>query len=362
MVAGVGFSDNVFGTTTGKQSDVFAAIDPSVTVRSDWNRNSLSASAGGTFRKYASHSTEDETGGYGQVDGQYDIDHDDYLNGEVAVRHTFEERDSGGYPVGAAAPVTYDQSTAFLRATRDSGRLRGVFSTDIQDLNYDAVSSLSGGTISQAFRDREIYRTSSRGEFAFTPDTSTFLQLTFLRSDYKYDVAPGVENRSSDGARILVGGALDISALVRGYFGIGVETRQFDSNMYGDATGVSADALIQFFPTQLITFTLNAHRFLEDSVILNSGVYFDTNAAFRVDYELLRSLLLNAHADYDNDQYDRVDRDDKIYVVGGGGRYMINRNFGLKADVSYVDRTSSGTVRGLEFDETKFLVSLVFQR
>jgi hypothetical protein len=359
---GLGFSDNILATRTNTESDGYFMANPSLTAQSNWSTNAVSAAVGGQFQKYFSHATEDEVGGFGRVDGELDIDRENNLTGEIAARRTFEERDSGDYPVGAAAPLAYDQEGFTIRGTHEAGRVKAIVSTDFNNLTYDSVDSLAGGKLDESFRDQQVYRVATRGEYAFTPDTSAFVQVGYSRSNYTADIGPGIPNRNSNAGRFLVGGAFDITALLRGYVGLGYESRQYDSNFYGQLSGFAGDARLEYFPTQLTTFTLQFRRLIQDSIILNSGGYFSTGVNLRVDHELLRNLLLNAQIDYERDSFQNIDRNDDIYVASFGAKYLVSSSVGLNAGLTYTNRGTAGTVQGLNFNETRFLVSVVLQR
>lgn len=359
---GIGYLDNVFATKTNKQSDGYFILDPSLTLRSDWSRHYLAFTTGAQLREFFNQSTENEEDAYAQVDGRLDVNSDNMVYGGAYVRKAYEERSSGGYPVGAAAPVEYVQSGGYLRAQHEGGRFKLTAAQGVDHFSFDSVPALAGGDIYQGDRDRTVLRTSGRAEYGVTPDTAVLGQLTYTRTGYDRDLADGRPNRDSDEYKILGGASFDINALIRGQVVMGYVTREYDSGIYNELSGFAADALVQYFPTQLTTVSLSGRRLIEDSFFLTSGGYFNNGVNLRVDHELLYNLILSGQVDYERDEFDGVDRHDDIVSLGATARYLISNEVGVGAAVSYTNRDSSGSLSGIVFDETRFTLTLALQR
>jgi uncharacterized protein (PEP-CTERM system associated) len=67
------------------------------------------------------------------------------------------------------------------------------------------------------------------------------------------------------------------------------------------------------------------------------------------DHELLRNLLLNLNASYENDSFQGITRTDNVFIAGVGVRYLVNRNLFLGGSFSYYQRSS--TVAGAAFTQ-----------
>jgi hypothetical protein len=84
--------------------------------------------------------------------------------------------------------------------------------------------------------------------------------------------------------------------------------------------------------------------------------YFSTGTGYRtstvtmnVDHELLRNLLINANAGYENDAFQKITRNDNVFHAGAGVKYLVNRNLYLGVSNAYQQRSSRGRyVDGLE--------------
>ncbi|RYE45552.1 MAG: hypothetical protein EOP21_06670, partial [Hyphomicrobiales bacterium] len=231
----------------------------------------------------------------------------------------------------------------------------------INMLDYADVDSLIGGIADQDYRDRKVTRFSGRGEYAFTPDTAVFAQLSHSKIKYDNFTLP-LDNRSADENMALAGISLDLSGVLRGTAGVGYVERKFDLAAYGKSSGLVADVKVEWFVTELTTVTATAHRFLRDSAVINSPGYFDNQIGMRVDHELLRNLILFAQAEYRHDTYQRIDRTENIVFGGGGARYLLSPQWELGGRVEYTDRTSKGIDRGRNINELRALASVTWKR
>jgi hypothetical protein len=67
------------------------------------------------------------------------------------------------------------------------------------------------------------------------------------------------------------------------------------------------------------------------------------------DHELLRNLLLNINAGYENDSFQGITRTDNVFTAGVGFRYLVNGNLFLGSSFNYYQRSS--TFAGASFTQ-----------
>ncbi len=362
---GVGFTDNVLATASRPVADGFTAIDPVFKVQSNWNLSQVAASAGAHLREFFSRSGEDENGWFVNTDNRIDLDGYNALFVGAAADRTYEERDAGGYPANAAAPIGLFHPAAYLRGQHEVGRLRLSIAGNFDRLQFDNVPNVKGGVIIETDLSRNVWRASARAEYGLTPDAALFQQATYTRTDYT-DQPPGVADRSSDDYKVLEGATFDTPSLVRGTVGIGIESRTFGSSAYTALTGVTAAAKVEYFPTDLVTATASFRRLIEDAETANSGGYFNDGADLRFDYELFRNLLLDAQGDFEQDDFADIRRTDRIASATVGARYLASNHLQLHGDLTWLHRTSSGDfvgpgIGGPVFDEVRFVVGVVIE-
>jgi hypothetical protein len=361
IVIGGGYSDNVYGLTTNEQDDAFLAVDPSVSVESQWGRHALTFQGGGRFRRFAEETPKNETGFNAAANGRLDIDRATTFNAGASIQKLYEQRASGSFPVDALASVPFYRTSGFGRLTRQGGPIRGILGIDYDRLSFKNVRAIGGGTLVQRDRNRDVIRATGRADYALTPDISAFGQLSYATVEYERPLANGLANRDGKEGRVSAGVSFDLTALIRGEVGVGYIRRAFDSGLYPDIGGVAAEARVEYFVTPLTTLSAVGRRYIEDSNILGSGGFYANVISAGVDHELLRNLLLNGRVEYESDDFQGIVRKDGIFSVSGGARYFMNRNVGVGIDAGYIDRRSNDNRFGIEYKEFHGSLSFTVQ-
>ncbi|WP_322964447.1 outer membrane beta-barrel protein [Sphingomonas fuzhouensis] len=335
----VGYTDNVYQTTSNKTDDVFLRVAPRLLARSDWSRHSLQLTGGGDFYRYAEASPRNQNGwSIGSV-GRFDATSDVALTLALDTARRFESQFSGAALVNVRSVTPYQQSQARLMADARFARVRVVGSADYAKYNFMPVRTLTGFLISQDNRDREVARGALQLEYGLTPDTGLFGQLTYTGTSYDQPLTPTIANRDSREIRALAGVSLDLTALLRGSAGIGYIDRRFTAPIYQNIGGLSFDAKLEYFPSALTTVTFNAFRDIQDSTFGGSG-FFNTGAALRFDHELLRNLLLNYAVSYAENDFIGVVGKARVKQVTGGATYLASRLLSGNLSLGYSQRSS----------------------
>lgn len=364
---GVHSTDNVYpGSTLASQkekSDQYFTVDPSVNIQSNWGRHSLSAYAGIHETQYSKYSSENTTAWDARVNGRLDVYGDSYVNFGADAQRQYEARGSQNSISLATKPIPYDTQGVYVRGLYGQDRLRASIDADYR--NYD-FKNVPGATFEDS-RDFEQVRVALRGDFALSPDTALFGKVVESDSSYKNGTSIGValtDKRDSKETRALAGANFDLSDVARGEIGLGYVSRNYDSKAFKDLSGFAASAKVEYFPTQLMTVTFVGQRTVQDAAFNNSGGYFANSIQLGADYEVRRNLIIGAAAGYERDDFQGIDRKDKVVNLSAVARYLVSRNLGIGASVSYADRSSDGTpaTLGPEFNVMRFGLSLVFQR
>ncbi|MBB4046715.1 MULTISPECIES: outer membrane beta-barrel protein [Sphingomonas] len=335
----VGYTDNVYQTTSNQTDDAFLRVAPRLFARSDWSRHSLQLTGGGDFYRYAEATPRNQNGWSIGSLGRFDATSDVALTLGLDTARRFESQFSGAALVNVRSVTPYQQSQARFMADARFARVRVVGSLDYAKYNFMPVRTLTGFLISQDNRDREVARGAVQMEYGLTPDTGLFGQVTYTGTSYDQQLAPNVANRDSREIRVLTGVSLDLTALLRGSVGIGYIDRRFTAPIYQNVSGLSFDSKLEYFPTALTTVTFNAFRDIQDSTFGGSG-FFNTGAGLRFDHELLRNLLLNYNISYAENEFVGVPGKARVKQVGGGASYLASRLLTGRLDLGYSRRDS----------------------
>jgi hypothetical protein len=358
---GAGYSDNVYGQENNGVGDAFFAIDPKVTVASDWSRHSLTFDGGAKLRKFAKQTAKDEDGWFADGTGHVDIG-DSSIETTGRIRRGYQSQNSGSFPVNSAQSIPFMQSSAEVRGTYQGARFRLVGFGDINRINFRNIRALDGTTLDQNFRDQRISRGSGRVEFAATPAAAAFVQTTYTHTTYdEKNALGGLGDRDSNEIAVIGGATFDLTSLVRGTIGAGYVSRKYQNPIYPDISGPTVDVRIDYFLSQLTTITLEGQRQIEDAITPGSGGFFVNSVRLRADHEARRNLIFNAYTGYERDQFKGISRRDTAWLVGGGADYFVNRRVGLSTTLDYVNRDSKGKPIGQIFNEFRATASILYQ-
>jgi hypothetical protein len=355
------YNDNIFAVATGADDDWIVRLKPEVSLESGWSRHSLAAYARAHIARYQDFDAENfEDWGIGAA-GRLDITRAANLAAGVDYASVTEPRSSSNAPASTREPVTYDVGSAYLAASRVSGRIKLSGRADVREFDYEDAVTLGGVVVDQDNRDRTITSLTGRGDYAVSPATALFAQVTTNARDYDTATSVLLPARDSDGYEVLVGANFEVGAVARGEVAVGYISQAFDAAVYDEIDGFGARAQLEWFPTQLSTFTGYASRTIEDSGIAGSGGYLSTSVGARVDHELRRNILLNADISVSRDAYEGIDRDDDRFQYSVGGTYLLNRALGVSLAASHFEQTSDGAAGGAEFDVNRLTLTLVAQ-
>lgn len=337
-------------------------FNPSARLRSNWDRHQVQLQASGAFRRFFSNAIRNEDSYNLGALGRLDVGDSLEITGEGQYAQQFETPITGDVASSLAVLSQYKRDFLSLRGQYGMGQGRLTLAADRSHFAFDPIRLPNDVVIDQQNRDRTLTRATAQAEYAFTPSISVYGQLSYGDTSYDTLLAPGVANRGSDSYRFIAGTNFDLSSLVRGTIGLGYAQRNYNSPLYEDVDGLSVEAKVEYFPTELTTYGLNLRRVIEDSNIGNTNAYFDNRASLRVDHELLRNLILNAVGEYAQQNFIGSNRKTTFYRAAGGARYFMNRLLGLQMQLSYIKRDASGEDLGQQFNEFRGQLTLVVQR
>ncbi|MEQ8405938.1 MAG: outer membrane beta-barrel protein [Oceanicaulis sp.] len=358
---GLEYDDNIFATGAGEESDFIATLRPQINVESTWSRHEFTADAMVERRQYFDFSDESVWNATAGAAGRADIQRGFTVSAGGRYSKLTEDRSAAGLTSIAAEPIRYDAGAVFGELARESGRFRLTGRINLDTYDFDDAPLIGGGVGDQDFRDRDELAFTARADYAVTPDTALFARAVFNERDY--DLAPPAVTfeRGSSGYTFDAGADFDIGGVARGELALGYTEQDYDSAAFPDVDGLSVNAQVEWFPTQLTTVTLQGERSIRDSAIVNSGAFVATRASAQVDHELLRNLVITGRVNLGEDDYEGVDRTDDRFEVMASATYLANRNVGVRASLSRLDENSSGAAARPDFTENRFVVSLQFR-
>ncbi|MCR5879514.1 outer membrane beta-barrel protein [Phenylobacterium sp. J367] len=353
-------NDNIYATDLNEVDDMIWRITPEVNLNSDWSRHALGAYARAVLARYQDNDNENTTDYALGVNGRLDLLRFTNIRGSFDWGDLTEPRTSPDSPGTAAEPVKYNLSTLNLIGEHTVNRLRFMGRYQYQRFDYESPDRIGGGIVEQSYRDRDINLFLGRVDYAVSPATAVFFEVTGNNRNYDLPGVGGALNRDSDGIQFLAGANFELGAVARGEVGVGYLEQEFDDPALEKIDGFGARAQVEWFPTQLTTVTFNGSRTVEDSATGGTGAYLSSNVGVTVDHELMRNVILTARAAYGEDEYDEIGRKDERQNAGLSATYLLNRSIGLKASWAY-DRRDTVKGAGDSFKQNIFAATITAQ-
>jgi hypothetical protein len=345
------YNSNIFAAAKDADNDTndtIISISPQIAAQSNWSSHELNAGFSLERRDYLKFETETVTDYDAFVGGRIDVLRDFALRGQAFAGHGSEPRFEPG-SAGAATPIEFDRTGVNAGAVyqRDRFQLEGTGGTI--DSDYDSTTD---------FRDVTENFISGRVSYAISPDVAAFLQGR--TGDLDYDAPGTTDNPNRDGTRssVEVGASFELQAPFRGEIAVGSFRDEKDSPSFVDSQGLSVDANLVWFPTQLTTVTFRANRGAFDAGIRQSSTATNTTLAVRIifaevgrgNYKFEGSVLLPVQRP--------LDRKDEFSNVEAGIAYKLNKRARLEASYRFHSQSSTGIDRDRDLEQHVVSVGL----
>lgn len=354
-------NDNIFAVATRADSDWVVKVRPEVSLESGWSRHALSAYARATLSRYADFDGENtDDYGFGTA-GRVDITRASNIVAGADYASLSEPRTSSNAPASTQEPIAYDLTSAYLAGSQVRGRTKLSARGDVRQFDYEDGRTLAGVVVNQDDRDRTVSSLTARGDYAVSPATAVFAQVTGNTRDYEDTGTLAQPARDSDGYELLVGANFEVGAVARGELAVGYISQSFDAARYDKIDGFGARAQMEWFPTQLTTITATGSRTIEDAGITNAAGYLSTSTGIQIDHELMRNVLLNGSLTWSSDEYEGIDRTDDRLQASVGATYLLNRTVGISLAASRFEQSSDGLNGGVDFSVNRLSISMVAQ-
>jgi len=366
VAVGAGYDSNLFANPTNRKGAALVQFEPSISARSDISNGEIRLDASSRLTRFPGNGDGDETSYRLSASGRYTVAQSTDLEAGAQREQLVERRDSSGRPDGVVTPIRFFQTQAYMRLRRDNGTFRALANVDYTVFDFRSTQALSStgeiiDVINQNARDQNSLRASLRGEYMITMGLSVFAEGTGTRISYRLaQSSPGIPNLDGTNLTVIAGLMFGTNQLIQGSVGAGYIRRSFKTNRFATISGIAANADLRYFLTPLVTLSFIASRSVEEAVLQGSTGFIANGLELRADYELLRSLILNAHGAYRYNDFRDSPRVDKIFEAGGGARYSANRRLSFDLDMTYLRRTVKNDIFSPTYNDVRATISTRF--
>jgi hypothetical protein len=343
------YNSNIFATNTSPTYDFLTAVQPSFDLLSVFPRNALNLHGSSLLQIYADHPAQNTQDGAVSVDGTLDVTAGSSFYGSAQAAHQHISYGSPNSPGNIAQPVTYWDYIA--RAGYVQGGRRFSYQVDlgVEAAQYNAAPLVGGGVSPQSSQDTSISQAAVRGSYEIVPDYLGYIRVSGNLYNY-WHTSPGGTRANSTVYRVDGGLQILPRHIFYGEVYAGYLVQNFALSSLGSTTAPDYGGRLVWNLTPLTTLTFTGLRAFNTgtpstgtTAILGSAGngYLASIVTVSGDHELLRNLLLNVNAYFENDSFQGISRTDNVFNVGAGVKYLVNRNFFLGGTYSYQQRSSS---------------------
>jgi hypothetical protein len=358
LTARIGYDDNVYDDDARRRKSMVATLEPKLSVRSGWAVHMLEFEASGNLNRYTGEPSSNFDQYQASVTGRIDIASDIVATLDTHYLRGVEPRGTAGDILIDGSPVTYKSYGSGGRLQVTLGRLILESGLSVNKMRYDDIRN--GATIfSLAYRNRVAIVANGSVRLVVGPGMTGYVQAAYDRQDYDVRV-PGSWD-GSHGWRVLAGIDFRITQLIGGQVGIGYLTRDYANPLFRHFSGFDYSGRVVWNLTPLVTLTGKAEKSIAESPQLGISGIVRNAAEGRVDYELLRRLLVDAGVAYTTESYRGTDRVDRRSEWRVGARYLANRFAELGFRLQRRSQSSRGRF-ARNYTENLAVFSLTLQR
>jgi hypothetical protein len=350
---GESYNSNIFATTTSPSADLITALAPSFDLLSNFPRNALNLHGSAVLQDYAAHPTQNTPTGSVKVDGRLDVTAESSLYGDAQVSRPYISYGSPNSPMSIAQPVTYWDYLA--RAGYQQGGRRFFYQVDVgvEAAQYNAAQLVSGGVLPQSSQDTTISSAAVRAGYEIIPDYVGYMRVGGSLFNYWH-----ATHNNSSAYHVDLGLQILPRHIIYGEAYAGYLLQNYAQSSLPSTSAPDYGGRLVWNVTRLTTLTFTGLRAFYTGTPTVGGTavtgpagsgYLASTIAVNADHELLRNLLLNLSAGFENDSFQGITRTDNVFTGGAGIRYLVNRNLFLGGSFSYYQRSS--TLAGASFTQ-----------
>ncbi len=341
------YSDNVGFDEDDEESDIVTQIEPSVEFQSQWSRHLLAVELGSEIAIHAEESDEDYQDFFALGRSQIDVSRQTEIAATAEARLTHEGRDD---PEDAGNDELTDlyQFGGGVALNHDINRLGFTIGGEVLRSVYDDDE--------EEDRNANVYDLLLRTSYDVSPKLDMFLEGRYNVEDRDDNVDDNGVARDTDGYEARLGAGLDITSVLFGEAFAGYRVQRFDEDDFDNETGISFGVDLNWNPTLLTSIGFSGERNFRATDEGDAASNFRTEFGVTIDHEVLRNMVVNGEARYQNDDFRGDDREDDTILLGVGLTYWINRNLSFNAGYDYSGRDSNQA--GEDYTVNEFSIGL----
>lgn len=344
----IGYSDNIYARDKQAKASAIGILAPEVSLRSNWSRHALEASAHAEAKRYAAAKSENVENYRFTVGGGFDISGDSVITAAVKRERQHDLRGDPDSLTRASEPMPFDLTTGDLAFKHGFGAFTLRLNGDAKKYEYHSSVGQNGRKIDGDDRSFTTLGSTGRLSYEVSPDFAVFGEGGWVGRSYDRASGNGLRSRDSKGPEVGGGVAFTLGALWSGEVAVGYAQRDIEDTNFGSVSAMTARAQILWNLTRATSLRAQALRNIGEAATGPSIAYVSTTYWFGIEHQLQSDLLLGANISTRNLDYARSRDETDVLSVGARATWFINRNFKAQAEYNFSRR--DGTVPDTNFD------------
>lgn len=369
--AGARYNSNIFarraGATAvnpGEIDDFIWSVKPNFSLASDWSQNSVVFTAGADIARYTDNGREDYEDFNLGVNGRVDIERGMNFTWGADYVDQHEDRGAPDTAGNQAEQTRFKRFDARAGFERDQSIMSLAVNARFSNWDFTDPDIIGGGVLDNTQRNRKEYFGDVRVGYEVDQYYEAFVQLTANRIDFDNSQATGGPERSSDGWEARVGSSFDLTGTSRGEFFVGYLNQEFDNDIFDKIDVFTFGASLLWNPTGLTSVNVGVNRGIQQTIVSDntggpllfaSGI-LATTYSMGIEHELQRNFLVKAGLSYSDQDFRSTVRSDENYSANFGAKYFVNRNWAIVADYTWDYRNTNAATQ--DFKRHVFMVGL----
>lgn len=359
------YNDNAFALQNPRIGAGYVAITPAAQLQSNWSSRSLALDASAEIDRFLTHTSENTETVNTSAYGTQQLGSNTLVRAIVRYNEQRESRESENSFSLTERPVRYEQETGAFGLSHRFARVLISGNAGVTRSHFfDARRLINGLTPSpldplfgQQYRNNDNFELKLRAEVAQSQALSYFAQITRDATSYDRDPQFGF-GRESKNYEVLGGVRFELPVLARGEVGIGYQDSSYRGAQFSRSSGLAVNSTVMFFPTQLLTVTVDVRRAANNGSLTNANSYVQLSGGAHIDYELLRTLILGAGVQLERDTFNGVDRRDGRVGFNGTVDWRLTPRLWLRGAYDRLDLSSNGIARYNSFVRNRFTLGI----
>jgi hypothetical protein len=353
LMTSVLYDDNVYARSNSnakKVGDLSYSILPGFVLRSDWNQHSLRTYGNAEYLGYRDNTGLNHVNGAAGADAVVNVTRDMKWSLGTRYEHQIEPFGIGESVGNFDKLVAMDRLSGYVQHNQSFNRFRLGLLGSVKDENF-TDGETAGVKADQSYRNNTQYLGALRAGYETAPGAILFTEGSADRKQFK------TSTFTSTGYKGVVGVETELGKLVKGEVYAGYAQRQYQLASLKDVNYFTYGGALSWYATPLATISLRGGRDVNETLLSGApGTYVVSNVGTRLDYEVLRNLILSGRIGYEHHEYNDVDRQAELIRSGVGATYLVNRNFTVGLDYSRIDYTS--TSAGTDYARNQYGLTL----